>query len=236
MAFQSAARFFHEKAIPYNVNLNEMQNMQGIQFFRGVVFCVFVLFLSPVGVMAQLTPGGPAAGSDLLKSHWNAFLKKEQTGMLVLGSWALINIGSGLVLRGRYDDDRRHFHTMNAGWNAVNLGLAGFGYFRSLRFRNKEVNGLEFSGHYLKTRQTLLFNAGLDLAYMGTGWALMERSRHDMKDALQWRGFGQSLLLQGAFLFVFDLALYQWLGSERLQFAPVFAGNNSMALSAVWRW
>jgi hypothetical protein len=210
--------------------------MYSIQRFIGVVFNIFILLLSPVVVEAQHTPAEMVPGSNPVKSHWNAFLKKEQTGMVVLGSWALLNIGTGLALRGRYDDDRRHFHTMNAGWNAVNLGLAGFGYFRSRRFSNKEVSGLEFSSHYLKTRQTLLFNAGLDLAYMGAGWAIMERSRNDTEKALQWRGFGQSLLLQGAFLFVFDLALYQWLGSERIQFAPVFAGTNTMALSAVWKW
>ena len=210
--------------------------MPSIKCFIGVVFSSFILLLTPVVLPAQGTPAEAAQVSSQVKSQWNTFLKKEQTGMIVLGSWALLNIGTGLALRSRYDDDRRHFHTMNAGWNAVNLGLAGFGYFRSRRFRLKEVSGTEFSNHYVNTRQTLLFNAGLDLAYMGAGWALMERSRYDTERDLQWRGFGHSLLLQGAFLFVFDLALYQWLGSERLQFAPVFAGNNTMALSAVWKW
>lgn len=210
--------------------------MYSIKCFVGVVFSSIMFLLSSVTVLAQDSPAEATQVSSQVKGQWNTFLRKEQTGMIVLGSWALLNIGTGLALRSRYDDDRRHFHTMNAGWNAVNLGLAGFGYFRSRRLRLKEVSETEFSNHYLNTRQTLLFNAGLDLAYMGAGWALMERSRYDTERALQWRGFGHSLLLQGAFLFVFDLALYQGLGSDRLQFAPVFAGNNTMALSAVWKW
>jgi hypothetical protein len=52
----------------------------------------------------------------------------------------------------------------------------------------------------------LLLNCGLDLGYIAMGGYLVERGRR--KEKLQWIGFGKSIVLQGAFLLVFDAILY----------------------------
>jgi hypothetical protein len=52
----------------------------------------------------------------------------------------------------------------------------------------------------------LLFNAGLDVGYMALGAFLWERGLR--KDSDRLTGYGQSLILQGGFLFTFDLVLY----------------------------
>lgn len=51
-----------------------------------------------------------------------------------------------------------------------------------------------------------LVNVGLNAGYMAAGWALMERGERLDDDRL--RGYGPSLVLQGAFLLAFDAAMF----------------------------
>jgi hypothetical protein len=129
------------------------------------------------------------------------------TGMLTLGSWAAANIGLNSVLYFTTDDDIRYFYQMNALWNVVNLGIAGLGYFGSVRAAPSEDLFSAVEAQY-SLEKVLLFNAGLDTAYMMTGLFLMEYAKNSSKNPAMFRGYGQSLLLQGGFLLVFDLVLY----------------------------
>lgn len=133
-------------------------------------------------------------------------LQKQKTGMLVLGTWALGNITTGLVLAGKSNGSRKSFHQMNAGWNLINLGIAGLGYFSALSADPAQYDLYQTIQEQNKIQKILLFNAGLDLGYMAAGAYLIERSRRGGSKADQWKGFGRSLILQGGFLFVFDLA------------------------------
>ncbi len=58
----------------------------------------------------------------------NQRLKTNKTGLLVLGSWAAANIVYGGIAAGQTNGTAHYFHKMNTVWNAVNLGLASFGY------------------------------------------------------------------------------------------------------------
>lgn len=135
-------------------------------------------------------------------------LQTNKIGMITLGSWALINIGSGAIAARQATGSNKYFHQMNAYWNVVNLALAGFGYYGSatsdpasfhLFASIKEQYGLE---------KILLLNAGLDVAYMATGLYLTERAKNSISQANRLKGFGQSLMLQGGFLLLFDATLY----------------------------
>lgn len=53
----------------------------------------------------------------------------------------------------------------------------------------------------------LLLNAGLDVAYIATGFYLKERAKNSSSPE-RLRGYGNSLLLQGGFLLAFDIAFY----------------------------
>ncbi len=56
-------------------------------------------------------------------------ISTNKTGMLVLGGWALANIGVGTAGYLLADDgNEKYFHQMNAGWNIVNLTIATFGF------------------------------------------------------------------------------------------------------------
>ena len=49
-------------------------------------------------------------------------------------------------------------------------------------------------------------NSGLDLVYIGSGFYLYHRGNNNNSDKL--RGYGSSLIMQGAFLLLFDATMY----------------------------
>ncbi len=55
-------------------------------------------------------------------------------------------------------------------------------------------------------QKVLLLNAGLDVGYMAFGGYLWQRGSSE--DNARLTGYGQSLILQGAFLMAFDLTLF----------------------------
>jgi hypothetical protein len=129
------------------------------------------------------------------------------SGMLTLGSWALANIGANTALYFSTDEDIRYFYQMNVLWNFINLGVAGLGYFSSVRAVPSNDLFTAVDAQY-SLEKILLLNAGLDAAYIMTGLFLMEYGRSFPTRQPMFRGYGQSLLLQGGFLLVFDLVLY----------------------------
>lgn len=128
--------------------------------------------------------------------------------MYVLGGWAATNMIAGAVLQKNAVGEMKYFHRGNLYWNTVNLAIAGAAlYGNSRAITPGSYNG--FLRQEQDFQKTLLFNAGLDLAYMATGWALNERGhRTGINKSDLWKGHGKSLILQGAFLFVFDVTLY----------------------------
>jgi hypothetical protein len=115
---------------------------------------------------------------------------------------------------------------MNAYWNLVNLGIAGYGFWQA-----KQVAVLNF-WEVLVTQQqiekVLLANATLDFGYIALGLYLIERGRRLEKD--RWLGFGKSIVLQGVFLLLFDAILYGFqhqLGIELLEWAKLFWPRES---------
>ena len=135
-------------------------------------------------------------------------LQKQKTAMLVLGAWAVGNMGSGLALRGQHDGSTRYFHEMNAGWGAVNLVIAGLGYWASAKADPGSFDLAASVNEQHKIQKILLLNTGLDVGYMLGGAYLIERSKNTTNKPERLEGFGKSILLQGAFLFVFDIGTY----------------------------
>ena len=142
-------------------------------------------------------------------------LQRQQRAMTVLGTWAIGNIAAGAALQGRSTGDTKYFHQMNAYWNVVNLGLAGLSFYTIARTDPAAFGLTESIGEHYKIQKILLFNAGLDVGYMLGGAYLLERAkRPDETNPARLRGFGKSIVLQGAFLFLFDLGAYFYLSSD----------------------
>ena len=135
-------------------------------------------------------------------------LQTNRNAMKVLGGWAVGNfLVSGLLI-GRSEGGTKAFHQMNVGWNVINLGLAGFGYYSAMRADPAALDLYASVKDQYGIEKTFLLNAGLDVGYMLGGLYLTERAKNAGKNQERLTGFGQSILLQGGFLFVFDLAMY----------------------------
>ena len=147
--------------------------------------------------------------------------KRDQALMLTLGTWAGANITAGTIgWATAQQPELKAFHQMNVMWNTVNLGLAIPGY---LRARNtKAVLSLSQTlSEQQKTERIFLFNSGLDVAYMTAGFLLRSIAINNQAKADQFNGFGNGLILQGSFLFAFDLtafAIHHRHGKQVLKF------------------
>ncbi len=132
----------------------------------------------------------------------------NRTGMWTLGSWAVGNFLISGIGWQQGSGQNMYFHQGNVMWNTVNLALAGFGLYGAY---TEDVSGLglheSIQAHY-SMEKLLLFNAGLDVGYMAAGFYLRERSKNSAQNQDRYRGYGNTLILQGAFLFVLDLVLY----------------------------
>ena len=174
--------------------------------------------------------------SDYL--HFNQKrLNTTKTAMTVLGTWAVGNIAVGSVLQSRKTGEDKYFHQMNALWNGVNLALAG-GALYSISRTDPAAFGLyETFNEQQKIQKILLFNAGLDVGYMSYGLYLRERSKHfsDPVKADKRRGWGKSIILQGAFLFVFDLGTYFVLAGNNEDLQRILEGFSFDGTGVGWR-
>lgn len=129
------------------------------------------------------------------------------TGMWVLGSWAVGNLLVGAVGRANTTGATKYFHEMNMLWNTVNLTLAGFGLYSALHADANLSLAASLQAQH-KMEKLFLVNGALDLAYMAGGLYLQERGKTPGKNSLRWKGYGKSIILQGAFLLLFDGTMY----------------------------
>lgn len=130
----------------------------------------------------------------------------QKQGMVALGSWAAGNFLVSGYQMSRTQEKTYYFHQMNVLWNTVNMGIAVSGYLGAMH-STTGLPAMEILTEYHRFSKILLVNTGLDVAYMMTGLYLKERSKQVAKHQHRFAGYGNSLLLQGGFLFLFDLTL-----------------------------
>lgn len=156
---------------------------------------------------------GPAGGVEVdaeALAAWNVErVELTRAGMWVLAGWGAASVGVGAVGYGVADDRRwEQFHLMTIGWGAIDLALAGASLWGADAGAAAGLSVAESLDAQLWLERVLLFNAGLDVGYLGLGAWLWERGVR--KGDARLRGFGQAILVQGAFLLVFDATLF-WL-------------------------
>lgn len=144
---------------------------------------------------------------DSLKSFNYSRNQITTTGMKVLGSWAIVNIGAGTAgWASSKGGSNKYFYQMTAIWGAANLGAALLGYTGAKNNTNKQLNAAESLKAQQKIEKIFLINGGLDVAYIGTGIFLKHRG--DNRNSDQLKGYGSALIVQGAFLLLFDGTMY----------------------------
>jgi hypothetical protein len=175
-------------------------------------------YILPLLILAALPVG--AQGLADLEVINQTRLDYNQQGMLILGTWAVVNLILGAVASFRTSGQTQAFHQMNAYWNVVNLGIASYGFWQASQVA--VLNFWEVLVEQQQIEKVLLANSALDFGYIALGLYLIERGRRLEKD--KWIGFGKSIVLQGAFLLLFDAILYgfqQQLGIELLDWAKI---------------
>ena len=134
-------------------------------------------------------------------------IQLNKTHMWVLTGWAAGNIATGFAFRGGSTGSRRYFHEMNAFWNLVNIGIAGAGLYGAYTADPNLALWKSLQAQQ-KLEKILIFNMALNLSYMAGGASLTERARRGTGNPDRLRGYGQSLVLQGGFLLLFDTTQY----------------------------
>ncbi len=133
--------------------------------------------------------------------------KTIQHGMYTLGGWAISNMAISGFMMPKAKGTSYYFYQMNLFWNLVNLGLSGFGYYNIKRVDSSDLSLMSSLRKHHQFQKILLFNAGLDLAYIASSFYLLEKAKNS-RQTERFRGYGRSIFLQGAFLFTFDTILY----------------------------
>ncbi len=132
--------------------------------------------------------------------------KLNQKGMTVLASWSVLNIAWSSTQLNNSDPLKQSYHQMNLGWNAVNLVIAGFGIYQAHKFSG-DLTVWQSLEEQASIKRILAVNAALDLAYVASGFYLREYAfRAD--NFARYEGFGRAVIVNGAFLFGFDVLMY----------------------------
>lgn len=201
---------------------NFMFHTKNVSMKKSFILCLSVLLLSAYTSFGQQ--------DDLLAFNQER-LRVNKTGMTILGSWAVLNIGVGAALAGRAEGAEKRFHQMNIGWNAVNLGIAAFGYFQNRKSDPASYSFEETIKENYSMQKVILFNAGLDVGYIASGFYLIEKSKNAAENADLWEGFGKSIVLQGGFLLLFDIGFHAFLSGKNKKLEAImenvgFTGNG----------
>lgn len=138
--------------------------------------------------------------------------EKERAGytkksMMVLGGWSAANIIVSAFATKTHNSEMRYFHQMNVQFNAINLVFAGLGYWGADKQNVSNPTLLSVLKHQSTTEKTYVFNTALDLAYIAGGLYMTERSK-SRTNPDKLKGYGNAIMVQGGFLFLYDAANY----------------------------
>jgi len=134
-------------------------------------------------------------------------VRYSKNAMITLAGWSVANIvGSGIATDTR-NKEMRYFHQMNVMWGGINLAIAGLGYWGANREKINNPILADVLKHQNKIEKTYLINAGLDVVYVGSG-LLMNKTSDNQKNPEKFRGYGNSIMVQGGFLLLYDAIMY----------------------------
>lgn len=136
--------------------------------------------------------------------------KKQQInrkGMVILTSWASVNVLSGVGYFVSGDYKEQCFYGMNGAWGIVNLSIA----LPALLTESKQPDSMKkLIDNQKKTEKIFLINSALDVVYVAGGITLYHWSNLQKNDQqkLMFSGFGNSIIMQGAALLIFDTSMF----------------------------
>jgi len=134
-------------------------------------------------------------------------VRYSKNAMIALAGWSVANIvGSGIATDTR-NKEMRYFHQMNVMWGGINLAIAGLGYWGAGREKIDNPALADVLKHQKRIEKTYLINLGLDVVYVGAG-LLMNKTSDNQKNPEKFKGYGNSIMVQGGFLLLYDAIMY----------------------------
>lgn len=131
----------------------------------------------------------------------------QKNSMIALAGWSVANIVVSGIATDTRNIEMRNFHQMNVMWGAVNLAIAGLGYWGAAKEKINNPVLSDVLKHQNRVQKTYLINAGLDVVYVAAGF-IMNRTSDNQKKPEKFKGYGNSIMLQGGFLLLYDAIIY----------------------------
>jgi len=181
-----------------NLSINMMKNLN-TKLLYFIVLCAFSLLILTNNSNAQSL-------SESLTTFNQQRIDLNTKGMYILSGWAISNIAVGSIGYFKSSGSTKYVHQMNVGWNLINLAIAGGALYQYGQADPTTFSLAQSLNEAQSIEQILLLNIGLNVGYMATGGFLWERGLRKSKD--RFIGYGQSLIIQGGFLLLFDSTLY----------------------------
>ncbi len=126
--------------------------------------------------------------------------QKRLTALLLV--WSALSVLVGALLQWPQAPFWRAFGQQAIGWGAIDAAIALFGRRGLDKKLARGYDAAEQAKDVRMLRRVLWANAGLDVLYIAGGLNLMRtRGRADAR----YRGYGAGIVVQGAFLLIFDL-------------------------------
>ncbi len=126
--------------------------------------------------------------------------QKRLTALLLV--WSALSVLVGALLQWPQAPFWRAFGQQAIGWGAIDAAIALFGRRGLDKKLARGYDAAEQAKDVRMLRRVLWANAGLDVLYIAGGLNLMRtRGRADAR----YRGHGAGIVVQGAFLLIFDL-------------------------------
>ena len=186
------------------------------------------LLFALASVLLQLSI---AQTDSIIKQFDTKKNKLNHNGMIVLSTWAGANIvGSGIGYAITNSNKEKEFYLMNGAWGVINLGIA----LPGLLSKTKPTTTLyDLQKNQTKIEKLFLANAILDVAYISGGFYLKEYANNqtEMKKQERFNAYGNSVIIQGAGLLVFDMAMTFLNNSNRKKHLDPFLKNMNVSFT-----
>tara|TARA_Y100001933_G_C18960407_1_gene547893 strand:+ start:68 stop:604 length:537 start_codon:yes stop_codon:yes gene_type:complete len=148
-----------------------------------------------------------ANGQDSIQFQKKIF-KIQQQSTLVFSGWSILNIGiSPLCSKNLFNPvtSNEHFHLSNFNWNLFNAGFAGLSHYSVYTNSQKKWSITDLNKRKKRLERVLAVNVALDFIYIASGFLLKHATNpDDLVNYPAFNGGGNSLILQGGFLLIYD--------------------------------
>ncbi len=148
-----------------------------------------------------------AFAQDSLLYHNYDRYRTTSTGMNVLGYWGVANTAVGAIgWSASKGGSNYFFYKMTTIYGVANMGASLLGNYTALRSMKQHLDGPQSLKAQRKIETTFLVNGCIDVASIGLGIYL--KSHVDSHNSASQRGYGSALIVQNAFLLLFDGTMY----------------------------